>query len=185
MKDHVKFKEYMAALCEVHGREPLTKTLADIYWKALEPFPDAVCCDAFKYLILHSKFFPKPSEFLEILEGRDKDQSIIAWMKVLRALRGVGTYQSIEFDDHAIHSAIKTMGGWVAFGDILEKDLPWKQREFERIYNIVSRYRENHPGYLPGRTELQNFAAGYHDLKHEIVQIGFSEKEVRQIACWQ
>lgn len=182
MKNSVKFKEYMAALCEVHNREPLTFTLNDIYWKTLEPFDDQVCESAFKHLLMHTKFFPKPSEFLEILEGNNQDQAMLAWLKVTRAIRRIGTYQSVRFDDPVIHATIQAMGGWVSLGDVLEKDLPWKQREFERIYAaIAGRPNGDHPEYLPGRCEMENVLTGYQDYKSEIIEIGF-EKQALQIA---
>lgn len=177
MKDATRFKEYMTALCEVHSREPLTFTLNDIYWKTLEPFDDYACESAFKYLLMHTKFFPKPSEFLEILEGNNQDKAMLAWLKVTKAIRRIGTYQSVRFDDPVIHSSIQAMGGWVSFGDVLEKDLPWKQKEFERIYSaIAGRNNGDHPEYLPGRSEMDNVRTGYREFKNEIIEIGFDNK---------
>lgn len=183
MTDDVAFRKYITALCEIHGKDPLTKTVADIYWKTLEPFSDEQCEMAFKDILLHSKFFPKPADFLEILEGKQGDKATLAWLKVLGTIKRVGTYESVCFDDPAIHTAIEAMGGWVRMGEITNDQLPWKQREFEKIYSSVNRPGMKHLEYLPGRTELDNSARGYFKHIPKPVQIGFTHKEpVMQIA---
>ena len=56
----------------------------------------------------------------------------------------------------------------------------WKQKEFERLYNVLSKNpRDKMPSYLPGLCEIQNTANGY-DVRDEIVKIG-NDKEVSKI----
>jgi len=181
MKNDAKYREYMAALCEIHGKEPLTSITFDIYWKALEPFDDDQCETAFKDVLLHSKFFPKPADLLERLEGRKQDQATLAWLKVLGTIKRVGTYQSVRFDDPVIHSVIQAMGGWIRMGEITNDEMPWKQREFERIYAVIDRPGSKHLEYLPGRTEMDNFSNGYFDHMPKPISIGKSAKNVLQI----
>ncbi len=171
MKNEKLFKQNMGALGEIHGKE-ISNLLMALYWKVLEPFPDAECDRAFKDMIFNSKFFPKPADFLESLRGKKEDQAALAWVRVEKAIRRIGPYQSIRFaDDPAIMSAIQCMGGWPEFGNISEKELPWKAREFQKLY-VIMKGGENHPSYLPGITERDNSAHGFGDLKTEIIEIG-------------
>lgn len=67
MKNRAKFRKYFAALCEIHERIP-TESLSDIYWEILALYSDTECERAFEHLIRTSHWFPKPVDFLEILE---------------------------------------------------------------------------------------------------------------------
>ncbi len=156
-----RFREMMMILGEIHDRK-ITGLILDIYWKVLEPFHDDQCLQAFSTLLKTMKFFPKPAEFLELLEARKEDEATAAWMVVVNAVRRIGNYQSVAFPDPVTHSAIEAMGGRVNLGLVEEKDLTWKRREFERLYQVLARNGHNgHPRYLPGIHELQNGARGY------------------------
>lgn len=179
MKNELLFKQYMAALSEIFGKE-LSALLNSLYWKTLEPFTDFECEQAFKELIFSAKFFPKPADFLEILRGKQEDQATKAWIKVVEAIRRVGNYKSVKFDDPVIHSVFKFWGGWGVTGDWKEADLKWKQKEFQQLYAVMARDGK-HPEYLPGTIEIQNAADGY-ELKPEIVRIGFDER-AKEIAA--
>jgi len=174
MKNEGLFKKYMTALSELHGKE-LSHLLNSLYWKALEPFSDEQCERVFKEMIFGSKFFPKPADFLEALQGKKEDQAALAWVKVIRAIRQIGPYQSIRFaDDPAIHSVIQSMGGWTMLCDVTEKELTWKQKEFEKLYSIM-KGQGKHPTYLPGIHERDNAANGY-KVQTQIIQIGGGER---------
>ena len=180
MKNEIKFKEYMTMLCELHDRQ-LSKIMKDLYWKVLAPFTDERCEAAFKEVIYTSKFFPKPADFLEILKDKKEDRASRAWIKVVNAIRRVGNYQSVKFDDPVIHSVFKFWGGWVVTAAWKEDELKWKQKEFERLYSIMASGGK-HPEYLPGFCEIQNGAAGY-ETSVEIIKIGFDEREQRKITA--
>jgi len=180
MKNERLFKEYMTTLSEIHGKE-LSALLSSLYWKTLEPYEDAECERAFKEIIFSSKFFPKPVDFLETLQGKREDQGARAWIKVIDTVRRVGTYESVEFDDPVIHSVFKFWGGWGVIKDWKESELKWKQKEFERLYSIFASTNDNHPKYLPGDIEIQNTANGY-ETEPGIVRIGFNER-AREISA--
>ncbi len=159
MKDENCFRELMTVLGEIHDRQ-ITRLLLDVYWRILEPFPDEACIRAFHELIGRVKFFPKPAEFMELLEARQGDQATSAWLDVIAALKRYGNYRSVRFADPVIHSAIEAMGGWVRLGLMEERERPWRQKEFERLYAILANRDGNHPAYLAGIHEIEN-AAGY------------------------
>jgi hypothetical protein len=173
MKDQIKFKEYMATLCEIHDKT-MSSILIDLYWKVLEPFTDEQCEKAFQEVIISSRFFPKPVDMIELIHGKRDHESTRAWLSAYDAICRVGNYSSVKFRDPVIHSVIGSMGGWPTFCSMTTDEAKWKQKEFERIYQVISEREGRHPEYLPGTTELVNSANGF-NVKHEIVNIGFNE----------
>lgn len=175
MKNEVIFKEYMAMLCELHNRT-LSKLLTDLYWKVLEPFTDEQCEAAFKEIIYTGKFFPKPHDFIEALQGSKKNKATEIWIEVLSAVERIGNYQSVKFPDPVTHSIIQAMGGWPQLCMMESDEVKWKQKEFERLHEVIAGRGGDHPDYLPGTHEIENFKAG-HDYQSSIVRIGFVKKE--------
>ncbi len=180
MKNFTRFQEQMMLIGEVHGRQ-ISQPLLDLYWKVLEPFPDEQCEIAFKRVLLDGRFFPKPVDFLEVLQGRTQDVAALRWVEVVKALKKIGAYESVTFTDAAINSTIEAMGGWIRLGDMLEDDEKWKGKEFERLYSIFSQRGGSHPGYLIGINDLSSQARGYGKEIKPIV-IGFQEREPLKIA---
>jgi hypothetical protein len=179
MKNEVMFKEYMTTIGELFDK-PVTSLLTTLYWKVLEPFTDEECEQAFKEILFSAKFFPKPVEFLEILKGKESDQATQAWIKTVNTIRRIGPYQSVSFDDSTIHDVIQFMGGWPTAGDWMEDELKWKQREFERLYGIMSN-RGSSVKYLPGIVEMENNKNG-HGAGNEIIRIGHAPERQLRIA---
>lgn len=179
MKNEVKFKEYLATLCELHDRT-MSKLLTDLYWKVLEPFTDEQCEKAFQEIIYSCKFFPKPVDFLEILNGKKANRATEAWLDVLTAIRRIGNYQSVKFSDPAIHSVVNAMGGWPQLCMMEMNDEKWKQKEFERLYEVIAARDGKHPEYLPGTTEMENYRTG-HERELDVVRIGFDKQKIKMI----
>ena len=174
MKNEVKFKEYMTLLCELHDRV-LSDMMKDLYWKILEPFTDEQCEKAFKEIIYSSRFFPKPADFRDVLCGRKENKATEAWIEVLIAVARIGNYKSVKFSDPAIHSVINAMGGWPQLCIMEKADEKWKQKEFERLYEVIGARDGKHPEYLPGTHEIENFRTG-NELDMEIIKIGLDGK---------
>ena len=165
MKDQKLFKEYMSMIGEVFDRE-ITASLARVYWKALEPFSDENCKQAFDSAIRTLRFFPKPAELIESMQVATEDASLQAWLDFSRALHEVGTNSSIRFEDRVIHSVVETLGGWNKIGQTLEKDMKWLRKDFLEYYKRFARYGE-HPKYLVGSTEIENTGTGHIDFIKE------------------
>lgn len=186
MRDEIKFKEYLATLCELHDRT-MSKLLTDLYWKVLEPFSDEECEEAFKLIIYDSKFFPKPADFREVILGKKANKATEAWLEVLGAVSKIGNYQSVKFDNPVIHSVINAMGGWPKLCEMTNDEAKWKQKEFERLYEVISERDGKHPDYLPGAFETSNTPekiAMYEErtgknFQREVVKIGFDESGIK------
>jgi len=173
-----KFAFLMLALAEVFdsGNVP-SPAKTEIYFKAL----DSYCVDSIAqavHEIIKTRVyatFPKPAEIIQAIEGDRNEKAVLAWEKFDRAVRQIGPYQSVQFDDPVIHSIVKFLGGWEKICDVPGNEWKWKQKEFERLYTIMAK-RGNHPEYLIGVTEWRNMV-DYSDNIPNIVRIGFPEKK--------
>lgn len=137
----------------------------DVWWQAVQPFDfDAVR----KAITAHAmdpergQFAPKPADVVRQLQGTFGDRSLMAWGKVYDAASRVGAYQSVVFDDPAIHSAIEDMGGWVTFCRTRADELPHVQRRFIASHKAYSANKDarQHPRHLAGEHELTNVQNG-------------------------
>jgi len=170
MENKKKFAEFMTGLSEIFDKE-ITPTLRKIYWETLKPFSDEECKKVFNKIISTCKFWPKPADFIEVLQSSEEDIATLAWLKVDKAVRYIGPDASIQFNDPIIHSTIEAMGGWEKLGDATERDWKWVRKEFENLYSIMSR-KDNHPERLIGRVERYNIAHGYVKFIPRTVKIG-------------
>ncbi len=134
MKNEIKFKEYMSGLGELFDKK-LSDTLKDIYWKALLPYPDKECEIAFDQLIRTCKFFPKPSEFIEIMKGPESDRVLLAWSKVMSAL----SESTVVHHDKAIEDTIKALGGWEYIGTQTYDELKWVEKRFMDFFPVMEK----------------------------------------------
>jgi len=186
MKNEIKFKEYMTMICEMFDKK-LSDMMKDLYWKVLEPFTDDQCEKAFKEILYSNKFFPKPADFKEILCGKIKDTATMRWLDAFNAVRRIGHNSSVKFSDPVIHSVINVMGGWAQFCMMTNDEAKWKQKEFERLYEVLSERGGNHPDYLLGESEMSNtpqMIAMYEErtgkkFKNEIIEIGYEDQDTK------
>jgi hypothetical protein len=85
-----------------------------------------------------------------------------AWSKVESAIRHIGSYNSIAFDDPLIHWVILDMGGWVKLCACSAKEMPFCANEFMKRYQACREGKSSqHPKYLVGVIEHSNRSAGY------------------------
>jgi len=171
MKSRKKFAELLAILCETFDRKPLSDGLIEIYWKIFKPLTDEEAQKIINQAILTLKFFPKPAELIELLQGDKTERAVRAWEKFYHAIARVGPYQSVEFDDPAIHSTIELMGGWIEAGKWKNEEMKWKQKDFLVIYLVMER-KKNHPEYLAGIGEMENIRKGLQQFIPKPIFIG-------------
>lgn len=108
---------------------------------------------------------PKPAEFMEVIKPNKLDldsRSLLAANKLKKAIRGIGKYESVAFDDYLIHKVIKaSYGSWVKICKVdmeeLETFLKW---DFPKLYKTYATYKNLNdiPIYLVGSHESQNVA---------------------------
>ena len=155
-----KFDQNLAVMAETFDK-PLSALLIKVYQRALSDYSDDQIEHAMMTAIMSLKWFPKPVELIELIEGKSEERAILAWDSVLQAIQRHGTGESVMFEDGRAGKAIELMGGWEQLGRMLIDDLKWKQQEFLRIYRALP---EMPPVTLHGRFATGNAARGY--LEH-------------------
>jgi len=114
--DKKKFLEVLTAMSELYD-SPLSSISIDIYWKAVSKYPLNKFLAAAKQHTETSKWMPKPSDFIDGMQGNELsvgERSNLAWLGVASAARSIGGNRGVCFDDPLIHAVIRSLGGWVS-----------------------------------------------------------------------
>lgn len=184
------FAEGMYALCAIFEREP-NKILLNAYYAVLKGLSDEQFRSAVTVILKTKKFFkmPLPAELLEMVNGRPQDAAILALEKVERAIREVGSYCTVVFDDPVIHRTIESFeGGWQGICEMPLADWKFARKDFIKMYEAFSvNPGLNAPVKLIGRIEHMNGLNGRYHKSQEAKYIGDKAKalawtsQVRQI----
>jgi hypothetical protein len=155
--DKRRFAVLLTGIADYYGKE-LATSIIGLYWRGLEQY-DIEAVE--KALWTHTQspdtgqFMPKIADVVRILQGTTIDQAAIAWAKVDSAVRCVGTYRDVVFDDPIIHRVIADMGGWIPLGMKEDKEWPFVAKEFETRYRGY-KMRGEIPEYQPVLTGIAN-----------------------------
>lgn len=160
-----RFAALMTALADYYEKS-LSKGVLALYWEGLRQYDyEAIEKAAWAHTQLPDeagRWMPKVSDLNKMLAGRTSDQGQIAWSKVDRAVRTVGPYASVAFDDPVIHRVIQEMGGWTYINAKEEKEWPFVAKEFITRYQAYKMTGDTpeHAPYLVGIAEAQNQHSG-------------------------
>lgn len=163
--DRGNFFTLVADVYAFYGRE-FSDFAGSVWWTAMRPFEFAAVADALGRHCVNpdaGQYLPKPADVVRMLQGSTQDAAMVAWSKVDKAVRSVGTYQTVAFDDPLIHRVLDEMGGWIALGKKAEQEWPFVAKEFEtryRGYRMRSAVPE-YPPMLPGLAQAQNAVNGH------------------------
>jgi hypothetical protein len=183
--DKREFATIMEATMAVYGRE-VTKPVMQLYWSALIEYDMPAVRKAFGAWIKNpdaGQFPPKPADIIRMIDGATGDRAMVTWSKVDKAIRMVGHYQSVAFDDPIIHRVIDEMGGWRKLASLpSNKDLEFASLEFikrYRAYALAGGVTE-YPAYLIGESEAVNGKNGHRG--HDPVQLIVDQAKAREVA---
>lgn len=162
--DFRRFATALTAVAELHGRTISEGAMA-LWWGELQRFDVETVEAALRGTVGDpetGRFMPKPADLIRLIDGTATERSLIAWGKVLEAMRRVGAYRSVIFDDGAIHAAIEDLGGWPKLCRSTADELPFVQRRFcdaHRVY--ATRPDMRYPPHLVGDHEAANALGGH------------------------
>lgn len=145
-------------------RQDVSEFALSVWWGACKPFTLEQVSKAFTAHATDAergRFAPMPADVVKHLQGTQTDRSLIAWGKVLEAIQHVGAYQSVGFDDPAIHAAVEDLGGWTTICRGTMAELPHLQRRFCEAHRAYAgRGSFAFPPYLIGESEAANRTGG-------------------------
>jgi hypothetical protein len=136
IEDHRPFVEMLAVVFDNYGKE-LSPALTDFWWQLMQPYDLPALRDAFNRHCVNpdnGQWVPKPADIVKLIEGGTKDSALLEWSKVDRAVRSIGPWESVTFDDPITATVIADMGGWIRLNEGTDDDWPFKAKEFEARY---------------------------------------------------
>jgi len=134
--DLPQFAALMNTLGEVYGKE-ITEVFSEIYWNTLKRFEWSEVKNAVSKHISDpdkGQFMPKPADIVRWIEGTHETRALKAWVKTTDAMRRIGVYESVAFDDPLIHSVIEALGGWIGLCMSKTENLPFLAQDFQKHY---------------------------------------------------
>lgn len=163
--DFDSFVDILQVVGEQYGKK-LSDGLIALYWQGLKDYDFAAVSDALGRHLRNpdnGMFMPKIADIVKMLQGSTQDSALIAWAKVDKAVRQVGTYMDVVFDDPLIHRVIHDMGGWIALGTKAEDEWPFIAKEFENRYRGFKARGEipEYPSHLIGVAGAHNVKEGF------------------------
>lgn len=163
-EDFSKFKEGVQGVYSFYGKEVSDFGL-DVWWNSLRPYDLSAVIDSFNRHLMNpdtGQWLPKPADIVKMFGGRTQDRALQAWSKVDRAVRSVGPYESVVFDDPLVHRVLHEMGGWIGLSQKTEDEWPFVAKEFENRYRAYAMRSESpdYPPVLIGIAEAHNAGKG-------------------------
>lgn len=151
--DLQQFAKIMTVLGELYSK-PITETLVEIYWRILQKYSIQSIQGAVNVYLNHEeegRFMPKPADIIRHINEVHKKNAWDAWSKVESAVRHVGRYSCVAFDDPLIHYVIIKMGGWSKMCSHSISHIPTVANEFIENYTLHTKETpHDYPKYLRG-----------------------------------
>jgi hypothetical protein len=180
--------EGMAILSASMPNLKAEKPTLDIWRRLLDDLSDDQFIQGVESLCQEEEIYPSTNIVAAIRKyalGNGKDESraraLLAWQAVKKALRHVGTYESVQFDDPVIHSCIIELGGWTELGLIPLDELVWAEKKFMEVYPIFKESLKSHPDRLIGITERANQSFPEYIPPTRFIETGIEEMVPRVV----
>lgn len=159
------FVDVIQPVAEQYGKR-LSESVLALYWVSLKEYDLAAVRDALGRHLRNTdtgQFMPKVADIIRMMQGSSADAAFSAWSKVDNAVRRVGPYESIVFDDPIIHKVLHDMGGWILLCEKDDEAWPFIKNEFvTRFRGFKSRNeRVEYPAKLIGIAEAHNGQNGH------------------------
>lgn len=158
-QDSIRIVSAVNALAEFF-KESLSELRLEFYVSAIEEFSPEQVEAAAREAVKTLRFFPKPVELIDLIQGSVGDRAEQAWQIAWEAYRRAGYYESVLFEDGAIGRTIQIVfGGWIQFSETSRTLSPEmfqaRRKEFLSTYKRESRHLRE-PVRLQGHYEIEN-----------------------------
>lgn len=150
--DRARFGEALGVLAETFN-DPLSQTRLEAYFVALRDLPWPAVEGALRTLLRAGRWFPKPVEIREAVEGSPGDRAALAWGAVLEQVRRVGYCGTPTFTDPLTAATIDRLwGSWAALCETLPAGGPelvgWV-KQFTAVYGTLATRAAHEAAQLP------------------------------------
>lgn len=163
-----EFNNFRALLTNVFAfyNQDITDFALDVWWEALKQYDFAAIKSALNRHCVNpdnGQFLPKPADVVKLLQGSTNDSALVAWAKVDKAVKQIGGYASVVFDDPIIHATIDDMGGWIKLCSHKNDEWAFVAKEFENRYRgyKITQNINAYSKVLIGRAEAENNNHGF------------------------
>ena len=141
-KEYEEFVRLMTFVADEYAKE-LTERALLLRWQAVRRFGMDKIEEAIKKHLATSRFFPKISELLDLLQGTGEnelaDRASLAWDEFINGMEMVGRYQSVRFTDKIVNAIVHEWGGWESVCSLEWDDLKYKRGEFVSLYRALAK----------------------------------------------
>ncbi len=139
--DRLEFAKTLLVVGETFN-EPVSHGRAEAYFEALGDFTLEQVKGACAMALRGSKFFPRPAELRELIEGDRDEAATAAWGAILREIRRVGYIGAPNLDDRALRAVRELFGSWQRLCERLPAEGPellgWV-KQFKAVYASVEK----------------------------------------------
>jgi hypothetical protein len=141
--DDFEFLKILTGMCELYDRK-CSDAFIDLYRAAMDGYSIDQFRKAANEAVRKLKFFPKPAELIELIEGGTSgDKAEHEAYGVIERIRNVGSYGTPKWHDPVTSAVMTKRFRWGEVCATPEKDLKWFVREF------VAAYKSYQGGGLP------------------------------------
>ncbi len=164
--DRLAFARLIAGVYELYGKD-ISEPVLGMWWEAMRGLELGAVRGALNRHAMNpdaGMFLPKPADVIRELGGTSQDASLLAWSRTVEAVRSIGSWESVKFDDPIINRVIVDLGGWIWLCAQTEREWPFVEKRFRDAYRAwMHRGLEGTDpvARLPGHFEAQNALRGY------------------------
>lgn len=137
-RDKARFAAMLLPLASLFDRE-LGEDVARLYFEALRGYDLPVVAAAIATVAKTARFFPKPADIIDAIEGPAEDRAAFQFAQCLLKMR----YKPHEPIDAAAEDAIRLMGGWgridaLTYRGVEPVEIASTRKEFMQLYRVAT-----------------------------------------------
>lgn len=185
--DKERFSKAILVVAQLFDKE-LSGAVIGLYFEALEQFSIKQVEDAISKTIKSCKFFPKPVEIIELISdgpGKIEDRAEVQASEVVWAVRHIGVYRSLQFNDPVTTAVIQQCwGGWIQLcSELLQDEEKWFRKDFIKYYRAYHNQGIAYNGHLMGMIESDNLERYDDYVPKPILVNDFKKQKLIEMKC--